>query len=160
MVDFENPLQDLIELNNRYERIENKSKLIDISSDEIENRKKIVFEKSNVLENNGKQIPLEVYSFVTILLEKIEERKKMKDDWKNLCKKRVILDDYTNSLEKSIFKNGYTKLNNKEIQTIELLVTQFESISIKQENLLNKRIQVQEEEDSALLAIEKILSHL
>jgi len=156
----DNPFQDLIELHNRNKRIEANTALIDKVSDEVEKKKKIIFEKVVDFENKSIQIPASIESFITILLEKVEERKKLRIEWGNLGDKRVEMDKYTNGSEKIIMERGGYNLNYEEKKEIEILIKQYEEISIKQENLLNKRIQIQEMEKTALNEIEKIIARI
>lgn len=157
---IDNPLQDLIELNNRHKRIETKSALIDKVTDEVENRKKATFNRVSYLESKSIHIPTDIESFIAILLKMVEEREKLRNEWSDLCRKRGEMDKYTNGLEKIIVERGGYNLTTDEKQEIEVLIKHYDDISIKQENLLNRRIQIQEEEKNALSEIERILEGL
>lgn len=154
----ENPFQDLIDLHNRYVRIEAKTAQIDKDSEEVEKWKKSIFEKFVEIENKSIPIPSRTESYISVLLEKVELRKKIRNEWGIICSKRVEMDKYSQGLEKILIERGGYNPNFAEKQEIELLIKQYEEISIKQESLLKRRIQIQEEEKSALAEIEKIIS--
>ena len=159
MIKNDNPFQDLIDLYYRYEKsIKVKTALIDKTSEDVEKRKKMIFEMVTDFERKSIHIPDCIDGFIQILVEKVEERKQIRNNWGSLGDKRVEMDKYCEGLEKMLIERGEYKPTTYEKQEIELLIKQYEEISIKQESILINRIEIQEEEITALNEIDRILA--
>lgn len=146
-----NPFDDIIKLNNRFEDIKKALNLFYREVDKVEMMKKSIFlfaEKRNIGNT------LELDALVSKLIQKVEVRKNLVEEWKLTVSKIKELDRIGASFESKLLQKG---LSLSDKNAIEHHIKESIEIAKRQEEIIAIRFKIIDEEKYICDQIKELL---